>query len=283
MFGRISNGWSMARSSWRILMADKKLLLFPIISGLLYIIVLASFWIPTAMLVDLEAIAERDANPPFWFYFILLGSYFSTYFVIIFCNAALVSCTILKFNGQEATLRDGFRMAMARLPQIAGWALLSGTVGLILKVIENAHEKAGYLISSILGTAWSAMTYFVVPILVVEKLGPIASVSRSTSILKKTWGEALTGQIGLGLFLLFFALVLFVPLGLIVFLVAAQNSTQLLLIAIAFVAVAIMLYSAIASALHTLFIAAVYQFAVHDRAPEGFDEYQLRTAFAASK
>ena len=34
-------------------------------------------------------------------------------------------------------------MAIARLPQIFAWALVSATVGVLLKVIENAHEKVG--------------------------------------------------------------------------------------------------------------------------------------------
>ena len=105
--------------------------------------------------------------------------YFSTYFVIIFCNSALISCAMMRFNGQEPSVGDGFRMAMSRLPQIFAWALVSATVGMLLKVIENAHEKVGYYISMLLGAAWSIMTFFVVPVLVVEKTGPFEAVGRS--------------------------------------------------------------------------------------------------------
>ena len=45
------------------------------------------------------------------------------------------------------------------------------------------------------------MTYFVVPVLVVEKLGPIDATKRSMSLMYRTWGEALVGKVGLGLFL----------------------------------------------------------------------------------
>ena len=122
--------------------------------------------------------------------------------VTIFCNSALLGCAFLRFNGENPTVGDGFRTAFARLPQIFAWALVSATVGLLLKLVEQAHEKVGQFVASLLGTAWSIMTYFVVPVLVVEKTGPMEAVSRSVALLKKTWGEALVGRMGIGLVLM---------------------------------------------------------------------------------
>src|SRR5262249_3163252 len=108
-------------------------------------------------------------------------------------------CAVLRFNGQQASLGDGLRVAWSRLPQIAAWAAVSATVGVLLKMIENAHEQIGRFISGLLGTAWTIMTYFVVPVLVVEKVGPVDAVKRSLELLKQTWGEALVGNVGIGL------------------------------------------------------------------------------------
>src|SRR5436309_5877657 len=101
---------------------------------------------------------DANNNPVWWAWLVAFAFYFCTYFVIIFCNAALISCALMRFNGQEPTLGDGFRAAASRLPQIIAWALVSATVGLILKVIENAHEKVGEIISAVIGTAWSVIT-----------------------------------------------------------------------------------------------------------------------------
>src|SRR5205814_4165376 len=106
-------------------------------------------------------------------------------------------------------LSDGFKMAMARLPQIFAWALVSATVGVLLKVIESLNDKVGEFVASLLGTAWSIMTYFVVPVLVVEKVGPMQAVSRSVSLLKRTWGEALVGRMGIRFVLFLLALPIF--------------------------------------------------------------------------
>ena len=137
------------RSSWAVLIKDKHLIVFPIVSGFLFLIVLASFAVPLATLVDWNKFQQQlQANnnrPPIWVYALSFAFYFSTYFVIIFCNSALISCAMMRFNGQEPSVGDGFRMAMSRLPQIFAWALVSATVGVLLKVIENSARESRLL------------------------------------------------------------------------------------------------------------------------------------------
>jgi hypothetical protein len=285
MFQRISNGFSLAGSTWRVLVKDKHLLAFPIVSGFFFLLVVASFAVPLATLVDWKQFEQQmqknNNKPPVWVYAVCFAYYFCTYFVIIFCNSALISCALLRFSGQSPTLADGFRMALARLPQIFAWALVSATVGVLLKVIENAHEKVGEIIAAVLGTAWSVMTFFVVPVLVVEKVGPMAAVGRSISLLKKTWGEALVGNMGLNfiLFLLVIPVVLLFIAGVVLLVNGMTVPGVALLVA---GGIALLLHMAISSALHTIFLAALYQYAADDRVPEGFDRNVMATAFGRS-
>ena len=280
MFDRISNGMALARSSWAVLVKDKHLLLFPVISGFLFLVVLASFGVPLALVSDQiqQQVKNNNGKLPIWLYAVAFAFYFCSYFVIIFCNSALISCAMMRFNGQEPSVGDGFRMAMARLPQIFAWAFVSATVGLLLKVIENAHEKVGYYVSMILGAAWSIMTFFVVPVLVVEKTGPIEAVGRSVSLLKKTWGEALVGRLGLGffLFLLFIPVLLILVLGVLALSSGATAAGVALLIV---GVIALLLHSAISSALNTILLAALYQYASDDRVPDGFERHTFEGAF----
>ncbi len=158
-----------------------------------------------------KQLEANNNQPPLWVYPITFAFYFCTYFVIIFCNSALASRAFMRFNGKTPTVTDGFRMALARLPQIFMWAPVSATVGLLLKVIENARE-GGRDHASILGTAWSIMTYFVVPVLVVEKAGPFEAIGRSISLIKNTWGESLTGNMGLNFVMFLLAIPIVVGL-----------------------------------------------------------------------
>jgi hypothetical protein len=225
----------------------------------------------------------EQVNAPVWTWGLLFAFYFTTWFVIIFCNSALISCALMRFNGQEPTLGDGFRAALARLPQILAWSLVSASVGLILKAIENAHEKAGEIISAILGTAWTVVTFFVVPVLVVEKVGPFEAVSRSVALLKKTWGEALVGSAGLGLFKFLLALpgILLLVGG--VALSVALPPVWLGIGVAALGGVWLLATAAIGAAMDTIFLTALYQYAAFDKVPDGFDRGNIEHAFTNKK
>src|SRR4051812_27151935 len=205
MFERIANSFALARSSWNVLRTDKQLIVFPIISGICCLLVLLSFVAPFIALLVVQNKQPEDI--PQWVYIVTaFAFYFCNYFVIVFFNSALTSCALMRFSGHTPTIGGGLTAAWIRLPQILAWALVAATVGVLLKLIENAHEQVGRFISAILGTAWTVVTYFVVPVLVVERVGPIDAVKRSIEILKHTWGEALVGHFGIGFFVFLLAL-----------------------------------------------------------------------------
>jgi hypothetical protein len=278
MFDRIRNSFALARSSWDVLRQNRRFILFPIFSGIGCTLVLASFAVPLAIAAmnggfDVHA----HKQPPWWTYVIAFAFYFCNYFVIVFCNSALISCAVMTFAGEEPTVGDGFRAAAARLPQILAWALLSATVGVLLKVIENAHQRGSEIISFLLGTAWTVITFFVVPVLVVEKAGPFEAIRRSVQLLKDAWGEALFEHWGLG----FFMFLLAIP-GVVLLFLGIGLATQVPPIGLLIVAVAIIYLlgcSAASSALNTIFLAALYQWAAYKTLPVSFSRAEIEGAF----
>lgn len=280
MFDKLSNSFALAGSSWRLLWQDKKLIVFPLVSGIACFLVIVSFCIPfiaNPALLDFPKDANGQEQVPLWVYPALFCYYFITYFVVIFFNSALISCAILRFNGQEASLSDGISMAVNRLPQILAWALVSATVGFLLKMLENAGEKVGAIASALLGTAWSIMTYFVVPVLVVEQVGPFTAIQRSMSLLSKSWGEALVGQFSMGLVLF----LLLLP-AILVFVAGIMLVQQVAVVGIALMVVAglyFLVWSAVGPAVNGIFLAALYQYATSGSAPAGFDQRTLAGAF----
>jgi hypothetical protein len=279
MFDRFSTSFALARSSWQVLRSEKQLILFPILSGLGCLLVVASFAVPLLALQPWGQFqnADGDFRAPPWFYVVAFAFYFCNYFVIVFCNAALISCALLRFAGHKPTLAAGFQAAFSRLPQIMAWALVSATVGLALQAIENANDKAGRFVSWLLGTAWTVITYFVVPVLVVEKVGPFQAIRRSVEILRKTWGKALVGRMGLGfyLFLLFLpGLALFIAGGLL-----CLNHAALGLAVLFLGLVYGLVWMAVGSALTVIFQSALYQYAAFGEVPSGFDATDMQQAF----
>jgi hypothetical protein len=206
--------------------------------------------------------------------------------VIIYFNSALIACAIIRFKGGNPTLSDGIRAANAALPQILAWALVSATVGLILKIIESSNEKAGQFVAGLLGMAWSAVTYFVVPSLVVARLGPVEAFKRSTAMLKRTWGEALSANFGIGLIFLLVGLVALIPLigaGALIAAGVNSGSTVLLVLGIVALVVIIVTIALISSALSAILQAALYLYAAEQVIPQGMDGQMLRDAFSPRK
>ena len=269
MLSRISTGWELAKQSLAVLRSDRELLLLPVLSSISLIIVSASFLGPLVSSDYITQALQSDvSNQDPMIYVILFLFYFINYFVIMFFNAGLIGCAIIRFDGGDPNLGDAFRTSMECLPQIVIWALVSATVGVILKVIESRSEKVGQFVSAFLGMAWNVMTYFVLPVLVVEKAGPFEAISRSTSILKKTWGEALFANIGMGFIIFCFYVLAILPacfglfLGTTVSSIIGVITTVLLMILIALVS----------SAVGTIITVALYEYA-ENRPPANFDQH----------
>jgi hypothetical protein len=281
MFEKIGNGWELMKSSAQVLREHTGLLVFPLLSTIACLFVMGSFALPLffsgALTFDNVQPQQMTHNP--LAYVVLFAFYFCNYFVIVFFNSALVACAVIRFNGGTPTVSDGFQAAVARLPQILAWSLVSATVGFVLKMIESRSEKIGQIISGLLGLAWSIATFFVVPAIVVEGAGPVEAIKRSGAILRRTWGEAFVANQSVGFFVFLFILAALIPagLGFLVGGVAAIAS------GIAVSAILIIGVSIVSAALHTILLGALYVYAAEGRVPQAFDGGVLRSAFGSRR
>jgi hypothetical protein len=178
---------------------------------------------------------------------------------------------MIRLKGGNPKLEDGLRAARAKLGPIVAWAAIAATVGLILRALE---EKAGFLgrvVISLVGAAWSAVTFFVVPVILFEDSGATDAVKRSATIFKQRWGETLVGTGGIGLAMFLLALpvilvavvlgVLSVPLGVLVGIVGIGG------------------LAAIGATMSGIFNAALYRFATTGEAAPPFDSTDLQGSF----
>ena len=127
MFQRLSNSWELVKASYSVLRADKELVVFPFVSTLGTIAVIAVFAIPTLIAGVIDNVSN-NGSPGVAGYVIAFLFYLTMYFVVIFSNTALVGAAMIRLRGGDPTLRDGFQIAMNHLPQIFGYALISATV-----------------------------------------------------------------------------------------------------------------------------------------------------------
>ena len=186
---------------------------------------------------------------------------------------------MIRLDGGDPTVRDGLRIAGGKVVPILGYAAIAATVGMILRAIQERAGFIGKLISGALGVAWTLASFLVVPVLVARNVGPIDAVKESAVLLKKTWGENLIGQGGVGLVfgLVFFAMII-VGGGAIIA-VASTGNGVLTGVMVALLIVALLVAALVQAALSGIYSAALYRYAMGAGDSEGFNAQLLGQAF----
>jgi len=277
MFDKIRNSWTLLKASVAVLRADKELIVFPIVSTIAVLIVTASFALP--MLFAGFADSLLDGDTQILGYLVGFAFYVVQYFVIIFANSALVGAALIRLRGGDPTVADGFRIALDRIGVILVYALISATVGMILRFVSERGKGVGRFVSSIAGMAWNLATYLVVPVLVVERVGPLDAVKRSANYLKKTWGEQIAGNFSVGIiFGLVVLLVILVAIPVFYLVIMTESIALIILTAVLFILTLVFL-GLINSTLNGIYIAAVYRYAAEGETGGFFDEELVQGAF----
>jgi len=273
---RFSRSWALIKASAQVLAADKELIVFPIVSSIATLIVTLTFAIPLLLSGGLSTSSQNGF--PAIYYLVLFLFYIVQYFVIFFANTALVGAATIRLKGGDPTVSDGFRIAFSHFGSILGYAVIASTVGMLLRMISERSRGLGRFIISLIGFAWNVATFLVVPILAVEGIGPIQAIQRSTALLKKTWGEQIIGNFGVGfVFGLFTFGLILISLPLFYLLISAKVIWGIIALAIVLI-LALILIGLVQSALNGIYTAAVYQYAIDERTGF-FEEGMIRDAF----
>nr|WP_267226353.1 DUF6159 family protein [Dyella silvae] len=273
------------KASADVLRSDKSLLMFPLVSGICCLLVAASFLIPVALAFVGSGVAGETQERALSVggYIALFLFYLVQYFVIIFFNTALAGAALMRLRGESTSFGEGMAIARSRIVSIFGYALIAATVGLVLRALQERLGLIGRLVAGFLGLAWTVATFLVVPVLASQDVGPTDAIKESVDLLKRTWGENIIGNAGIGVvFGLLMFLAILVSAGLIMGAVAMQ-STAVVVIAVAVVAIGITLLGLIQASLQGIYAAALYRYAEEGQVGYGFDQALLEQAFKPKK
>jgi hypothetical protein len=279
--GRLATTWELMKSSWHILMQDKPLLLLPIVSGIAGLLVMAVFIVP---FIGTGGGLRSAEAPTFATYVIGFCYYLCNFFVIYFFNAALVDYVVTRLRGDEPTLGGSLREAAACAPQIAMWAVAAATVGVVLQAIQSRTGFLGKLVAGFLGIAWTLITFFVVPLIVIERKGAIEAISDSTAMVRKTWGQQVVSGVGYGLigFLLTLPAIIIGILLLVTLGAGGVHGFMPYAMVVAAGIAWIVTVAVVMSALKAIFGVVLYTYTKTGKVPAGFAERDLRNAIAAA-
>jgi hypothetical protein len=281
MFERISNSWELVKASLSVLQADKELLIFPILSSIGVLVVTATFLVPTIFAGFFDSLFSNAVfNINIMVFIVGFLFYFAQYFVITFCNSALVGAALIRLSGGDPTVGDGFRIAFDRIGIILGYTAIAATVGMILRAISERSNTLGRIAVSLVGMAWNMASFLAVPVLVVEDVGPLEAVKRSALLLKKTWGEQIAGNLSIGLISGLTSLGLFLVILVpgIVLSVLLENGLLMIPVALVFI-LGIMLLSLLSTTLTGIYAAAVYRYAAEGDTGGYFAPDVVKNAF----
>lgn len=276
MFDRFKRSFALVRASAQVLRQDTHLMLFPLISALSLMLVLIAFALPVFGLAAFDGLGKRGL------YSIGFLFYVVQYFVIFYFNTALVGAVMIRLDGGSPTLLDGLRIANSRFAAILGYAVIAATVGVILRAIQERVGFIGRIIVGIIGSGWAVATFLVVPVIVMRDRGTFDSISESSALLKRTWGENVIGQGGLsaafGLVYFGLAMIVAASVALLAPLAGIINPLLVILFAIA-VVLAFLACVLFHATLTGIYSAVLYRYAVDGSGSAGFDRDALGIAF----
>lgn len=284
MIDRLSNGWELVKASWAVLQADKELVVFPIVSAVALAVVSIAFLAPIFAAGVLDNLLFRGGDSAGALTLLVgFAFYIVQYFIILFANSALIGAALIRLDGGDPTVADGIRIAWSHLPSILGYALIAATVGIILRALSRSRKGLGRIVGSILGVAWNLATFLVLPVLIVEDLGPVQGLKRSAQLLRSTWGEQITGNVSItGLFLIAGLALTLLILAPAVYL-SANVSPLFLGLGLGVLIPSYLLIALLNSTMSGIFAAAVYRFATQGEAGTFFPPSLVERAFRPAR
>ncbi len=216
---KFTQSWLLFTTSLQVVRQNKKLLLFPIVTSACSVVIMLFFFAPALLYPSGHTLQEtahwetlghqlgfdfaggRSAvHPNGIFYGYLAMVYVVSMFLATFFNAAFYNEILKALAGQPVSVRSGLASAWFRVRSILMWSLLAGTVGLIIKSLEERFGWIGQWAMRLVGVVWSVASTFAIPVLIREGgTNPLIMLRRSAAVLRKTWGESLIGYVGISI------------------------------------------------------------------------------------
>jgi hypothetical protein len=277
--GTLARSWDLLGQSFSVLKSDKQMMWLPVLSAIFCLMAAVTiFGVGFLLLVPpgplpqdpaAQKLLGRQMMP------VLFVFYFVTYSLTIYFNVALVSIASDRLGGGLATLNDGLQIAWQRKWSILQWALLSATIGVLLQMLERRLGFLGRLIIRGTNLMWSLASFFVVPLLAAQDIGPVEAVYKSAHIFRETWGEEVAGGFSFQLITFLLSLI-----GLLPPLMGVHRFGQTgLFVGLAIAMIYWLVLTVVTSAARGVFAAALYRYATDKRVPPGFSREDIAGAW----
>ena len=275
MTGRVTRGVAALRSSLRVFGDHPLLALLPLASLLTVGTAYAGLGY---LLFEYGLLGDVLTNDVLRYSVVFAGLSVSSLLGIFF-NTAVVHCAAQYFRGESPSLREGLTRAWAVRWTVAKWGLVNATIGTVLLIAEDNIPGVGSLTGSLLNMAWGLLTFFIVPVIVLEETdGLRPGLRQSGRVFRRTWGESASGTVGVGLALLPVGLAGAGALGYAYFVASGVTASLVGSAGGAVLVACVVVGQVLGMVLRT----ALYQYAVGEADPELVDELGHENVFIDS-
>lgn len=269
--GRLRASWLLLKESWRFLSLDREMLWISPLTVLLNIFLLGIV-VSVVFFVAVTSGAISDESwPRSAEYAVVFAVYVCGAFSLALGQAAIAHTVYTRVHGGNATFGQSLRTAFSRAGSLFVWSLITSTVGLVLHAIAERSKMLGQIVIALLGAAWGLVTYFVVPAMVIDKKTAFASIPRSATVFKQTWGQTLVSNFTLGaVFFVAHLVVLLSFVGLCIVAASYRNAPLLIVLCVLGV-LWIILASIVHSTLNAVLRTLLYIYATENIVPTNFN------------
>jgi hypothetical protein len=270
--GRISNAWRIAQASWRVLSKDRELMAVPVVAGVAALVAFGAIALPGYLLLG-GSDAVETSNIVLWIVTVL--AVVAATWVSAIGQAAVVAGAAERMDGGDPDLSSAYAAARARAGRLLEWALLATVVAIVLDQIEQRLGILGRIVSWIGSVAFGVLSFLALPVILFEDVGAIEAFKRSSALVRRTWGEQVTFNFGLGVL----GMLVMIPGVALGALLVASGVLPLQAVGVVALVVWVVAVAAVTSALSAVFKAALYRWANGLAVDPAFDDGDFSNAF----
>ncbi len=190
--GKTEAGWLLFKETRRFIKQEPALIWVPILVASIVFPLIA--YVMYLFTIKFSLIFESD----------VLGLYdytmiFACYLVGAFGTAVIESVVAIKVcarvRGEDVSFSDAWGRTFSRSAALFGWSAITSTVGVLIIFLSRKVQLVGKIVFWLMGAAWSILTYFSVPSIIIAGNTPVVAIKDSARVFKATWGETLVSNI----------------------------------------------------------------------------------------
>lgn len=284
--GSFGRSFQLVKESFRVLMRDKSILVFPLLSAAVLISIygglVASLYFYYGGIDQVLEFFRGITHGNYLTLAIWIPLVLVSFFVAKFFDAAMMTSAYISLKGGNSKVSDGIENSVKHLGTIFKWSIVSFLVNWVLSAISRKAGIVGAIVTWVARIAWELVTMFVLPVIIFEHVGIRESIPKSAQLFKRTWGENLVGQFSIGTVL---AIFIFLGLSIFVGLVALVMSSGLslglgfLFVPLGIFLIYLLIVGVVSSALGSIFSTALYIYATTGQVPSAFSPDLIKDAF----